>query len=182
MVNGKAKGSGYERQICKHLSIWIQGTEKPYLFWRQPASGGLSTIDGRNSENLSGDIRSINTTSEWFCGIYSVEIKTGYPDASLDKFLKYNKSDPLRAFWVQCIDDANLSEKRPLLIYKKKGMPTPWVGIDENVKKILAKELKGLRFVMLHWAEDLPDTYLYEYKEFFDTITPELMKKRFNIK
>jgi len=56
MGSSKSKGSEFERQTCKDLSKWIQGTEKPYLFWREILSGGLATISELN-KNMSMDIQ-----------------------------------------------------------------------------------------------------------------------------
>jgi len=177
MANGKSKGSGFEREVAKFLSKWMQGTEKPYIFWRTPASGAMQTI--HSDENMSGDIIAVRSEGKWLTDTYSIEIKNGYSNTSLDKFFKYNKSDPLKSFWSQCVNDANESEKYPMLIYKKKGMSTLWIGIDVNSYNNLKNYLSKLRGMTLQWSEDdnLPFLYLYEMKEFFNNITPDILKE-----
>ena len=102
-----AKGSGWERDTCKFLSKWIQGTEKPYLFWRGRGSGGMFTVsEGGVGDAFSGDVYSVRPEERFLTDHYSIECKDGYANTSLDKFFKYNKSDPLKSFWEQCVDDA----------------------------------------------------------------------------
>ncbi|MFW6173620.1 MAG: putative PDDEXK endonuclease [Elusimicrobiota bacterium] len=50
-----------------------------------------------------------------------MECKTGYENTSIDKHLKYNKSDPLKNSWEQCINDATKTDRHPMLIFRKKG-------------------------------------------------------------
>ena len=45
MAKGNAKGSAWERDLCKIFSKWINGTEKPYVFWRGRGSGAMFSID-----------------------------------------------------------------------------------------------------------------------------------------
>jgi hypothetical protein len=69
-----------------------------------------------------------------------------------------------------------------MLIYKQKGSPTPWVGIDFNAYEKLKIYLTDtnwnpiIRMIRLNWAENLRETILFEYKEFFHTIKPEYIK------
>ena len=176
-----AKGGNWERDVCKHLSKWLQGTEKPYIFWRGRGSGGMFTIsEGEVGDTFSGDIYPVRQEGRFLTNIFSVECKEGYKEASLNKHLKYNKSDPIKSFWDQTVNDANKSNKSPMLIFKKKGYPTPWLGITYDIYNKLHKYLKDLRFIHLYWV-DLPDTYFFEYKEFFDIITPDIIKEIFNV-
>ncbi len=175
------KGGAFERDICKDLSRWIQGTEKPYIFWRGRGSGGVFTANALVGEAFAGDIYLVRQEGKVLTDRFSIECKTGYKEASLDKMLKYNKSDPLKSFWIQCTDDATRTDRQPMLIYQKKGVQPKWVGINTTTNDCIKKYLKDLRFVHLHWAEDLEDTWLYAYDEFFLTISPDILEKEINV-
>lgn len=172
-----AKGGGWERDVCKFLSKWIQGEEKPYLFWRGRGSGGTFTRSDLVGESFAGDVYPVREEGKFLTDRFIIECKDGYKNASFDKHLKYNKSDDIRDFWIQTCEPTEDIKKHPMLIYKKKGMPTPWLGIDFCVYSLLKPYLEGLRFVHLKWGEDLRDTYFFEYKEFFATISPSIVKK-----
>jgi hypothetical protein len=167
MSNGSKIGSSFERDVSKFLSKWIQGTEKPYLFWRMPASGGLATISEENVD-LSGDIRSLSPKSEWFTEKYSVECKNGYKKTSFWQHFKKIKGFNLEHFWRQCVDDASKGDKEPMLIYRKKGQKELvgfdhyWTGLNlPSIRMLFSKEKK------------LPPLVFYNMKDFFERITPE---------
>ena len=169
------KGGQWERDIAKAFTFWLTGQKKELYFWRSPSSGGIFTMTPENT-TISGDIIALKPEANILCSNFSIEAKNGYPNLSLDKHLKYNKSDPLKDFWIQCCDDAFKSEKLPILIYKKKGLPTPWIGIESTFNKHVMSYLQNKRFVHLKWDSEYPDTYFYEFKDFFSIITPEIIK------
>lgn len=167
-----AKGGGWERDVCKFLSKWIQGEVKPYIFWRGHGSGGTFTKDFLVGERFAGDVYHVRDEGKFLTDRFVLECKDGYKNASFDKHLKYNKSDDIKNFWNQVVEDSRKTNKYPMLIYKKKGMPTPWVGITFEVFSLLKEKLKECRYIKLCWAGELPDTYFFEYKEFFGKIIP----------
>jgi hypothetical protein len=172
-MSKSSKGGAYEREISRLLTKWLTGTEKPYVYYRTPSSGAMLTIHG--DMNMSGDIIAVRPEGEWFTTLYSVELKNGYPNTSLDLFFKYNKADHIKAFWEQCVRDADMSDKRPMLIYKKKGLSTQWLGVDSDIYKDI---LKDIRCISMTWGKEdnLPQLYLYEMKEFFERVTPSIMR------
>jgi len=132
MSNGKAKGSGYERDICKMLTTWLTGKDKPYVWWRSPSSGALATITAQNP-NLTGDIISVLPEGNFLTDKFSIEIKTGYPKSSFNKFFSGAKNNELEMFWKQATVDATKSNKEPMLVYKK-DRKEPLLFIREYVK------------------------------------------------
>jgi hypothetical protein len=179
-MSKSSKGGQWERDIAKILTFWLTGQNKEYYFWRSPGSGSIATNTGTNP-SLHGDIIPVKPEAEFFCNIFLCECKNGYKEASLNKHLKYNKSDPIKSFWEQCVEDAQNSNKYPMLIFKKKGYPTPWLGITYEIYNKINKYLKELRYIHLCWAEELPDIYFFEYKEFFDIISPDIIKEHINV-
>lgn len=171
MVNGKSKGSEYERQICKYLTKWISGMEKPYIFWRSPSSGSLATLGG--SPDTSGDIIAIKDDGKWFTNIFSVELKNGYPDADFHKHFKDTKSNIIEDFWCQCITDAKLKNKKAMLIFKKKGLNSI-VGIGEDV----FNQLKSFpnKYIKIKF-NDTPSIIFFDFEKFFEINKPDDIKK-----
>lgn len=173
-----SKGGDFEREICKFLSKWIQGTEKPYIFWRGRGSGGMFTMDENAGDDFAGDIYLIRPEGKFFADTFACECKNGYPKTSIDYHLKYNKSDGIKEFWEQCCEAAVKTNRNPLLIYRKKGVKPIYVGIDEYVFKKLYVYLKDHRFIHLSYPDStLHDLYLFGQSDFFDTITPKIVEK-----
>lgn len=72
---GKAKGNAGERLVCKILTKFVSGQEKPYAFWRSANSGGLATVLGMH-DDLSGDIIALRDEGKPITNNFSLEIKT----------------------------------------------------------------------------------------------------------
>jgi hypothetical protein len=169
------KGSAWERQISRFLTKWLTGQDKELFFYRSPGSGAVATVNLGNKA-ISGDIIALKPDATILIDVFSIECKNGYKEASLDKHLKTNKSDPLKTFWIQCVSDAQKAEKSPMLIYKKLGLKSPWVGIDDNFFNHVMPYIPELRYVKLSWGNCLTDTYFFELHDFFSIITPDIVK------
>lgn len=128
-------------------------------------------------ESFSGDIYCVRPEGKFLTNNYSIECKNGYADASLDKHLKSNKNDTLKDFWTQAVNDANKCTKLPMLIFKKKGSPTPWIGVSHTTYLKYINTLGNLKCVHLRWDIELSDCYLFDMKEFFNVITPKLLQE-----
>jgi hypothetical protein len=75
----------------------LTGQDKELFFYRSPGSGAVATINVGNKA-ISGDIMALKPEASLLIDKFSLELKTGYKGVSLDKHLKYNKADPLKAF------------------------------------------------------------------------------------
>jgi hypothetical protein len=169
-----SKGGENERRIAKFLTKWLTGKPKPYMFWRQDASGGLATVHIENA-HMTGDICSIHPNSRWFTDIFSIECKTGYPATSFWQHFITVKFG-IEEFWLQALDDAKKANKEPMLIYRKKGRK--WiVGINKYVNSMLKEYLYKFNSITIKWNDDIDDCILYDFDAFF-SITPQQLKER----
>jgi len=122
--NSKQKGSSFERQICKELSLWWSDGEDPDVFWRSPGSG--SWARGKGSEAPGwGDVVALKPEGELFTSHVVVEIKRGYGD--LDSISANSKETGKLVRFLKNLEHICLEEARkrfPVLIYKKDRSPT----------------------------------------------------------
>jgi hypothetical protein len=173
------KGGDFEREVSKFLTKWLTGSEKPYKYWRQDASGGLATIHEENV-HLTGDIKPLARDSEFLTDVFSIECKTGYPKTSIWQHFKSTKF-ALEEFWVQCIEDAP-ENKYPMLIYRKLRRK-PIVGINSIIKDCLFFLIKELNFISVAWGSDincsrcgkvhaLEELFLFDMNDFFELVKP----------
>ncbi len=99
-----ANGSKWERDVCKILSKWINGSEKPYVYWRSAGSGSVFTsTNGEAGKEFAGDIYAIREEGKPLVSFISIECKSGYDSASLDKFLKYRILNDCWCLRVECL-------------------------------------------------------------------------------
>lgn len=171
-----AKGGDFERNVSKFLTKWLTGKAKPYMFWRQDASGGIATVHIENS-HMTGDICSVHPNSRFFISIFSIECKTGYPQTSFWQHFTNSKFG-IENFWLQACEDASKANKHPMLIYRKKGRRQV-IGIDKYIQERLYKRLKELNHTVIVWGEGsaLKSCFLYDMVDFFDKIKPDDIRR-----
>jgi hypothetical protein len=182
-----AKGGQNERDVSKFLTKWLTGTVKPYMFWRQEASGGLATVHVENV-HMTGDIKHLHPDSKFFTDIFSIECKTGYPKTSFwQHFSKVQFA--IEDFWLQTLEDATKSKKEPMLIYRKKGRK--WIiGINRCIQEKLHEKIRGLNNIVINWSpKKVPqydpkfrqnpsqDCILYDMESFFNKVKPDDIRR-----
>jgi len=118
------KGSQYERDISRQLSLWWSEGKEDDWFWRTDTSGGRATTrakSGKSTANAVGDLSARTEEGSLLLREYIIEVKRGYNDLEvlplLDK--NNNKSNPFVVWWVKLIMEAVRTQRKPLLIFKR---------------------------------------------------------------
>lgn len=122
---GKLKGSRFERDVCRALSLWLSQGEREDVFWRSAMSGGRATIAMNKEMKLSaaaGDISTITALGERLLRHIYIECKS-YND--LQMFSGVTKQTGfLWKFWNDTQKQAARYDKSPMLIAHQNVMPT----------------------------------------------------------
>lgn len=129
--SGKSKGSEFERNVCKQLSLWVTKGEKTDLFWRTAMSGGRATVARKSgiAVRQSGDITAVAEEGHRLTNRLYFELKF-YKDLELASFFIKQKGK-LSKFWVDTVNKAKLDDKHPVLIAKQNFTPSLLL-IDET--------------------------------------------------
>lgn len=138
---GKQKGSQFEREVCKKLSLWVSYNLQEDVFWRSALSGGRSTVahaKGKNLGTQAGDISSVSPYGNAFISKFVVECKF-YRDLQFVGLLS-NKGN-LTKFWVEITRQALRYNKLPLMIAKQ-NQQKPVVCLNREGLKVLTMQLK----------------------------------------
>jgi len=121
---GKQKGSAFEREVCKRLSLWITGGEKEDCLWRSAMSGGRATLAKRKGVNLSrqaGDISAVAPEGHRLTDRFYVECKHL---KTLDLAGLFRDTGMLARVWGVARSEANDYKKLPMLIARQNRLPT----------------------------------------------------------
>lgn len=91
------KGSQFERDFARKLSLWWTSGEDRDVFWRSPNSGGFTTRlnqRGNNTKEIRtvGDIAAVKPEGDALVSKTCIELKCGYGDSDLFKELYSGKS------------------------------------------------------------------------------------------
>lgn len=131
----KGKGSAFEREIAKQLSLWWTEGERDDIFWRTNASGARFTArrkQGKTTEGQGGDITFTDPIGKGLIDVFSIELKTGYSTKTKTKkglrftnwcvldLIDGSSAAPIfTKMWKQCVNDAEATERKPMLIFRR---------------------------------------------------------------
>lgn len=125
-MSGKSKGAGFEREICKKLSRFIDPKGTDTLFWRSAMSGGRATVQNRKKgiENKTqlGDITCVSKAGLWLTETFVIECKF-WKDLDITSCLIKRKGKLIQ-FWREVKKVAKKHDKHPLLIAKQNNIET----------------------------------------------------------
>lgn len=115
--NSKAKGSEFERKICRIISeFWSEGKYRD-LCWRSASSGARGTVAGTRVKGYYGDLVAVSPLIEPLFSIFCIEAKH-YKEFDLAETLTEIKGNKLFIFWRQTLKAAIQSNRMPVLIVK----------------------------------------------------------------
>jgi len=123
----RRKGHDYERKICKFLSD-ITGVK----FRRAPRSGAMIRDGMINGTFLSGDLLSEKNF------VFSIECKNR-KKISLCGAIKNQQHSELIKGWHQCVYDAQISNKRPMMFFYLCNDKCDLVAVDDDGKRVLVE-------------------------------------------
>lgn len=143
-VNGKQKGSEFERQICKRLSLWLSNGKKDDCLWRSALSGGRATIGakkGKLNTSQVGDISAIDPMGQWLMDKFIVECKS-YRDLDFQSGLLKRKG-LLHDFWRILKKQCKGTDRQPLLIAKQNNVPIIFLTTKLGEEKLGLEDRRG---------------------------------------
>lgn len=148
-MNSKEKGSSFERETCKKLSLWITNGEKDSCFWRTQNSGGRFSSrrkKGVETINQDGDITATEKEGEILTDHLSVECKH-YKDINLWSLITFTKGQSIYSFWKQAEQQALDADKIPTLICRQNCKPILFA--TDNRLFLLMKNYFNLNPIMV---------------------------------
>lgn len=94
-----AKGSQFERDVCRQLSRWWGGPgTQDVLFWRTSQSGGRATTRNKSGRKTAashcGDIAALDERGAPLTRLITWELKTGYSSATLHALVDHPADKP----------------------------------------------------------------------------------------
>jgi hypothetical protein len=125
MPSKRQKGSEWERECCKRLSLWLTNGVRDDLFWRSAMSGGRATIQHRKgiaNKTQVGDITAIDPLGEeMLLRHVVVECKFRKNVDMLASFLC--KRGSLYGWWHKEVEKAYRVNRDPMVIVLQNRLP-----------------------------------------------------------
>ena len=139
---GHAKGAAFERQVCDHLSRWVDPRGTDTHFWRSSMSGGRATIKhraGKLTKSQAGDLSSLTRIGHPLLSKFFVECKF-VKDLSIQGAL-ISRKGLLASYWYVLEVEAAKHDKLPLMIAKENRSPTLLFCLPQSAKFLGAVSL-----------------------------------------
>lgn len=147
-----AKGSNFERDICKLLSEWWTGDERDDVFWRTAGSGARATQRAKQNQNTFGqygDVQATDPIGQPLIDLCTIELKRGYSKSTFAdliedsqtanakpcmyaKFIEQAKGDSQKAgtpWWLLIV---KRDRRKPIVIFPRKLFDMHWNGLDKT--------------------------------------------------
>lgn len=156
----KAKGSAFERVICKDLSLWLSRGERDDLLWRSAMSGGRASAQfkrGRRNLTQTGDISAIDPLGSLLTSKILIECKAYRDLVMIGLYLDLKGG--INGHWTDLVAKARQHKKMPMLVAKQ-NLVRAFVCLDQP--GVAFFKLQGhvlayfpRRGVYLLWLDDL---------------------------
>lgn len=166
---GKRKGSQWEREFCKTISLWWTHGRRNDAFWRSHASGARATTRqkaGQDTRGQYGDVSACDPSGVALIDLITFELKKGYPKANLSDLVDRPDTNKPQ-IWEDWIDDAmrdaensgsytwaivlSRTRREPLIVFPHelvmelhgigalKAQPCPYITITTFLRRKKAK-------------------------------------------
>lgn len=184
---GKGKGTKFERDICKLLSLWWTDGKRTDVFWRTAGSGARATTRSRRNKatfGQYGDVQATDPIGQPLIDMCTIEIKKGYSRQTIfdliDK-LPTETKQPYRRFIEQARQDNGDSESHYWMLITKRDYKETLVIIPLNLYLQLSNSTDSKRPVPYFKFKLTISDCTYKLfgttlDEFFKWIKPENIK------
>lgn len=135
-----AKGSGYERETCKRLSLWWSDGKDDAVFWRSTTSGARATSRARKGLktcNSSGDVCAIDPVGQPLLDLVTIEVKRGYNSSSIQDLLDKGPKAAKQTYqkWIEtAVRDHQRVGSFSWMIITKRDQRLPLVIFPKELK------------------------------------------------
>jgi len=143
MTKGSAKGSSFERHICKLLSLWWTENERDDVFWRTSGSGARAKTRSKKNQTTFGqygDVQAIDPIGQPLIDLCTIEIKTGYSKYSYADLLDRTPNHKIQMyekFIEQAQTDCHNAEAFSWLLITKRNRRETLICFPVQIHKIL---------------------------------------------
>ena len=182
---GMAKGSSFEREICKRLSLWWTDDERTDVFWRTSGSGARAKVGsktGKNTFGQHGDVQATDPVGQPLIDLYNIELKRGYNTAIINDFIDSKKKPELRVFIEQAITDCRLrdDESEWILLVKRDRKDVVLFTSSYFFKCCTSNALINSPTIRMrvkikkHWMNNI---IAMRFDDFLSHVTPVMIRK-----
>ena len=190
MGRGKNKGSNFEREICKKLSLWWTDGQNDDIFWRTASSGGRATQRSKKKQKTFGqygDVQATDPIGQPLIDLCNIELKRGYSSETFANLIETHQNPKVKSclyerFIKQAIMDCRIRDDGSewILMVKRDGREAILLtsfsfynSIHLSTNKPIPKFpiIKMQVKIEHHWKK----IFGMQLKDFLSNITPKMI-------
>lgn len=187
------KGSEFEREICRTLSMWWSNGKRDDLFWRSAGSGAMAKTRSKKGKTTSGqygDIQATDVEGKDLLKVFTIELKRGY---NADNFLNMLDKPSNAAmqgwekFYQQVKKDFKNAKSRTWIIIWRRDRKKALVYFSLKIAELLCNNtgadlynhpyLKGKLQVK---SESFVSVYVCSLEDFLKSVKPNHVRRILN--
>jgi len=191
----QGKGSSFEREICKTLSLWWTNGKDEDVFWRTAGSGARAKT--RSKKDLRtfgqyGDVQATNPIGQKLIDVCTIELKRGYSKTTFADIIdkKENAAEQLYEKFIHQaeIDCINANAPSWLLIVKRDRrralvfMPYTFKKELTNIGCLINKRHPVFSFSMKTKKNVVYRIFGMTLDKFLQTVKPRHIEAIYNLK
>lgn len=181
-MRGRGKGSQFERDLCRELSLWWTRRKRDDVFWRTSQSGGRSKTrlkSGKRTFGQYGDVQAVDPRGRPFLEVVTIEAKKGYGNESVwnavDKLPRGGKLCPSQweRFLAQVLQDMTNADTPFWMLFHKRDSRANVVFIPEALYMILPGLGEASPGAMIRIPSSLQAIFSTTWAEFQRLVDPD---------
>lgn len=184
MANRGSKGTAFERDICRQLSLWWTRGKRDDVYWRATTSGARATVRARKGQPTCGqygDITAMDKVGLPLLSLMTLELKRGYNHCTPLDLLELPPLKPrnnkLREGYRKWIIQAqtagdNAGAEGWAIIHKRDARPVMLL-MERNLHQLITPVIAPAIVIRLPRRPSLVYTPLVH---FLHTVTPQLVE------
>lgn len=179
---GKEKGSEWERQVGKQLSLWLTAHERPDIFSRNVLSGGSFTRAerlGEISSRMPGDLMAAHPLAIEFLKQFSVECKH-LKDIGLEALLWDASAGTMLGNIIHLARRQAASIKCEHMVIAKQDRREPLVFVSGEIgHRFLAAKRPAKRVARLPMYHELhrQSIFVMQLRDMLVVVDPDILLK-----
>lgn len=179
---GSKKGSSFEREICKQLSLWWTDGTRDDVFWRTAGSGGRATNRakiGKETAGAYGDLTFTDPIGADLLKLCCFELKRGYGQWGVLDLVdrpKHAKSPTIANFWLQAKNSAQeAGVPYPVVIFRRDQKQTA-VMAGRDFLAVLAPYSGPHRGIKILTSIGADQVFIMSFSDWLDYTNPQVMR------
>ena len=185
----KGKGSKFEREVCKTLSLWWTKGKTDDVFWRTAGSGARAKVRSKTKRatfGQHGDIQATDPIGQPLIDLISIELKRGYSSNTFADLVEPRqhhkpKPDAYELFIRQAMQDAK-NAKTPfwmLIIKRDRREASVFIPLslyNELTDHMSFRKLPKMRMRVRFTNKKIHTIFGTTLSNFLSQVTPKIIR------